>query len=493
MKPLVLVMLVALAVRAAAAWMIGPGAFGPDAAGAAAAVDLGGHPYPFHPWLIGLVGDPRVLNVVAGSLTAGAAAWMGRQIDAGPWGPGLLAACAPLLVYHSAIAGGDAAAVAVMAVGCAAAWSGQVLVGGVLAGLALGIKPIALPLLPLLFVAMPLNGGGTFLMLAVGLAVGLVPTFGTLEPLLDPRPGGGLLGTWWAANEGAFAQPGDWPRLLAGGWSLLWDVPLWAGHPFVGGLALLGAAWPGPNRRARVVAFVVAATCLLLTASILGDRLRWRYLAPASVGLTVLAGMGVHKLPALALAFLWPSLALASAVGTLRATEDSIPVPPLVPGAAGIDAVPLFEDASVCGATQLAVLAEQIAEEAPKQSEVIVVRLRDGREGDLTWPLTVARPDLTVTRFHAACCADRDDCSVALLAHAMEGATLVVPVEETGCQTELLGPAEQAIAEPLAAVGTALGIWRVLQTEGEGRDLDACEAMSRRSPQGQPLKPLGPR
>jgi len=488
MNGVLLVTVVALAVRAAAAWMLGPGAFGPDAAGAEAAVVLGGHPYPFHPWLLGLVGDARVLNVVAGSLTAGAAAWMGQKIDAGPWGPGLVVACAPLLVHHSAMAGGDAAAVAAMSVAVALAWNGQLLVGGCLAGLALGIKPLALPLLPLLFVAMPLRGGGTFLMLCIGLAIGLVPTFSTLAPLLDPHPNAGLLGSWWLANDGAFARPEDWPRLLRGGMALLWEVPVWAGHPFLGGLALLGAAWPGPNRRARVVAFLVAAISLWLTASLLGDRLRWRYLAPATVGLSVLAGMGLHRAPWAALGLLWPTAALVSSLGTLRAQEDQITAPPAIPFADRIDARPMFEDASVCGAAQLRVLADELAVTALQDSEVVVIRLRDGREGDLTWPLQAARPDLRITRFHAGCCGERTDCSVGLLAHVMDGATLVVPAEVTGCTTELLGPAEQEIARPLSAVGTARGIWRVLEVEGPASQQDACQAVQAPRPVSEPLR-----
>ena len=108
-----LVALVALFVRALAAWWIGPGPFGPDGPGALAAVELGAHPYPLHPLLIGWVGGPRLLSVLMGSLTAVCGGLLGRQLGLGILGPGLAVATAPLMLYPSALAGGDAAALGV--------------------------------------------------------------------------------------------------------------------------------------------------------------------------------------------------------------------------------------------------------------------------------------------------------------------------------------------------------------------------------------------
>ena len=99
----------ALVVRAAAAWWLGPGPFGPDGPGVEAAAVIGGHPYPLHPILAGLFGA-RAVSVMAGIVTVLACTALGQRWGRCFWGPGLTIACAPLLVYPSALAGGDALA-----------------------------------------------------------------------------------------------------------------------------------------------------------------------------------------------------------------------------------------------------------------------------------------------------------------------------------------------------------------------------------------------
>ncbi len=462
---------VALAVRVTAAWWLGPGPFGPDGPGAQAAATLGGHPYPLHPFLIGVFGA-RPLSILAGVVTVLAAAALGVRWGRCFWGPGLAAACAPLLVYPSALAGGDALAISLATLGLALAAGGRGLAGGVIAAASVWAKPIALPLLPLLLVTpAPWLAG-------VGAGATLIVGQGVLAPLLTPKPRAGILGSWWVSSDGVPPGPDAWVELCLAGVQRLWDLPHWTGHPVLGLLALAGVlAWQrGRMRRAQVA--VVAAVGLVLTAAVLGDVLRPRYLGAASVPLTVLAGIAVGRVAPLALGLLWPTAALITQVSALRAVEEELPQRPVVQSLA-VDAASEFRDAGVCGGTELRDLAAQLAQELPQGAEVVALRLRDGRQNDLLWPLQASRPDLRATVFHRGCCADLGPgaCAAGLRFHLEAGGVLVAPIPDGDCQTERLDPGEAVLLPaiaPLLGAGERFG-W--VQMPGTGRRDDACRAV----------------
>ena len=467
----------ALALRVLAAWWLGPGPLGPDGPGAEAAAVLGGHPYPLHPALIGLFGA-RPLSLVAGTLTVLGCAALGLRWGDRFWGPGLAAAAAPLLVYTSALAGGDALAMALATVGLALAASGRGLVGGFLAAASVWAKPITLPLLPLLLVTP--SAGLSLVSAGATLAVG----HEVLAPLLAPRAGGGLLGSWWASSGGLPPSVGQIRDLVLHAVGVLWDLPLWCGHPVIGGLAAVGVVLGGAGRGRRALALVVAMGATLAAATLLGDLLRPRYLGAASVPLTVLAGIALGRIAPAALVLALPTAALVSQVGALRATEEDLPLRPVL-GWPPVAAEAEFRDIGVCGATTLRTLAEELAEELPRGSEVVVLRLRDGRQNDLLWPLQAARPDLRTTVFHAGCClgAAPGVCAAALRFHLDLGGTLVAPLADTPCQTEQVDPGEAALLPALVPLlepqGTRYGIRRA---EGKGRKVGACEGVGGRPP-----------
>ena len=91
-------MLLAMVIRVVCSFLIGAGTFGPDGTGAEAAVQLGGHPNPILPLLIGFFGGGRGLSVFSGAVTAVACAKLGQRLGGNPWTCGLMGACAPLLV-----------------------------------------------------------------------------------------------------------------------------------------------------------------------------------------------------------------------------------------------------------------------------------------------------------------------------------------------------------------------------------------------------------
>ncbi len=465
---------IALVVRLAASWTLGPSPFGPDAPGAAAAAVLGGHPYPLHPWLIGLVGA-RPLSLAAGVLTVWACASLGESWGKAFWGPGLVAACAPLLVYPSALDGGDALAIALASSGLALAARRHGLVGGALAAASVWAKPLALPLVPLLlFTPAPVSAAA-----AAVATLGLSRTL--LAPLLWPKPRAGLLGSWWASSDGAPPPLGAWPELAWAGVERLWELPVWTGHPVLGLLALVGALAWAPGRRRRLGLWLAAAACLAGTAAVLGDVLRPRYLGAASVPLAVLAGIALRPVAPAALLLLWPTAALLTQVGAFRAAEEGLSPPPRVawpPVAADAE----FRDASVCGGLALRALAEELAAELPEGHEVIALRLRDGRQNDLLWPLQAHRPDLRATVFHAGCCQDLGPgaCAARLRFHLDQGATLVSPTPGAPCESEQVDPGEAPLAEAVAGWLGAGDRVAHLTVPGGGVARDACRAVGAR-------------
>jgi hypothetical protein len=418
--------------------------------------------------LIGLFGA-RVLSVLAGTLTVLACASLGERWGQCFWGPGLAAACAPLLVYPSALAGGDATAMAMATVGLALAAQGKGFAGGLCAAMSIWAKPIALPLLPLLLLT------PAPLLAALGAGLTLLFSRGLLAPLLAPMPRGGLLGTWWASSDGRFPSLGEWPSLLVAGFERLWELPTWTGHPVLGLLALVGVLALRRDRLGRAMIGTAAAVCLLLTATVLGDVLRPRYLGAASVPLTILAGIGIARVAPVALALLWPTAALITQVAAVRALEEDL-VHRGVVAVPSVAAEAEFRDAGICGGTALKQLADRLAIELPQGAEVVALRLRDGRQNDLLWPLQAARPDLRTTVFHAGCCGDLSPgvCIAALRFHLVQGGTLVAPVLDHGCTTEVVDPGEASLIPALSAMLTPGDRYGIYQAPGNGTRADAC-------------------
>jgi len=382
----------ALALRLGAAWALGGGApFGPDGTGVEAAVHLGGHLYPAHVGLVALVGSAQHLSVFSGSLSCLLLWAWGRRVGLGGAG-GWLMATLPLAVYTSALSAGDAPALLVVLVGALLATGpGWVLplLGGALALASVAVKPVALPALVLLL-ARPRA--------LVGLLLALGPALRWLAPLLQPRPDAGLLGSWWVAGQGrppsSLAAAG---ALLQGGLSALVHAPAWTLAPLLL-LALSAVVAPLPRAtRAFAVASLLAA---LAVAAAFGPHLEPRYLAAAVVAALPACGSRLPRplVLLLALVGLGASAAVISQVGAERAARDpqaEVPALPVLPWPE-VDARALFDEASTDGATALRQAAARLATELPAGATVRVRCRAHGREGELTWPLRVARPDLRI-------------------------------------------------------------------------------------------------
>jgi hypothetical protein len=381
---------------------------------------------------------------------ASALAFVAPRLGGSAVGVGLAVACAPLLVEIGALSGGDAPALALAAVGWAAALSGRRLVGGVLAGLSLGVKPTALALWPVVAVA-----GGPLGVL--GLALGAAPFAQALRPLVTPRPGGGLLGSWWRSSGGAPPRPDQLGELLSQGSNALIGLPAWTFVWPTVALALLGACWPGEERRRRVLSFTAALAALIGVSLLLGDQLRVRYLVAPVLALVALSGRfaGVHGL-GLALA-----AAALSQLGAVRAAEEGRSPSPVVPWP-DTQAEARFVDHGLCGAPELATMAAELAVALPPGSTLAVLRLRDGREGELVWPLLALRPDLRIERVHGGCCPNTGEtgaveaCAAALM---LRPVPIVFPARPERCLTPVVDPNERALAAALAALYDGVGVY----------------------------------
>lgn len=388
---------VALLLRLLAAWALGEGApFGPDGTGAEAAVHLGGHLYDLHIWLIAAVGSARTLSILSSSLSCLLLWVIGRQTGLGGGG-GWLFAVLPPGVYTGALSAGDAPALAMLLLGVAIATAPSriaAVVGGAIAATSIAIKPIALPAAALLLLR-PLS------LLGFGLA--LLPLRGWLQPLIAPRPHSGLLGSWWQASGGQPpVMPDDWLRLLVDGAWALASAPAWTLAPLLL-LPLLTAALH--RKRLPVWTHFFSGVPLLAGLSIamaFGDRLEPRYLAAVvAIALPWVGRLLPGRwlvLPVLLL--LWPTAAVITQVSAERATRDPQAQVPALPVVAvpAVDAAALFDEASTDDATALRALAAELAESLPPGATLRVRRRPHGREGELLWPLQVARPDLRIER-----------------------------------------------------------------------------------------------
>lgn len=385
----------AAVLRVGAAWGLGDGApFGPDGTGVEAAVHLGGHLYPLHVELIRWVGSARTVSVVAGTLTVPLLYLVGhrsRLTGAGAW----LAAALPLAVYTSALSAGDAPALFVVVLGAWLATYGRIgaVLGGGLAMASVAVKPIAAPALALLLLQ-PLA--------LVGAAATLPFTADWLRPLWAPRDRSGLLGSWWPELGNAVpADPPDLAHLLSSGAGHLMSQELWVGVGLAA-VALVGALFPPPRGAADVgtfnrLAVLPFALLLLGIAGAFGDRVSPRYFAAVLVPMTLWAGLLVPRPVALTLVL--PTLALISQVGLYRQDMDrGAQVPPLpLLDLPPVDARELFDESSTRDATRMREEAAELARDLPQGATLRVSRRPHGREGELVWPLRVARPDVRIT------------------------------------------------------------------------------------------------
>ena len=384
----------AFTLRFGAAWALGEGApFGPDGTGAEAAVHLGNHLYPLHIEGIRRVGDARTLSLLTGTATIPLLYLVGhrnRLTGAGAW----LAAAFPLAVYPSALSAGDAPALFVVVLGALLATFGRggALVGGAVAMASVAVKPIAAPALALLLLQ-PLS--------LVGAAATLPVTAEWLQPLWAPRDRAGLLGSWWPELGNALpTAPADFARVLSSGVAHLVDQGVWVGA-WLAPVALVGALFPPPKGAPDVGTGnrVVVLVFLFLLAGIagaFGDRVSPRYFAAVLVPLTLWAGLMVPR--PLAAILLVPTLALVTQVALYRDDMDrgaDVPELPLLDLPA-VDARVLFDESSTRDATRMREEAARMARELPQGATVRVDRRPHGREGELAWPLRVARPDVRI-------------------------------------------------------------------------------------------------
>jgi len=391
---LVLLTVFAFALRLGAAWALGEGApFGPDGTGAEAAVHLGGHLYPLHIEGIRVAGDARTLSMVTGTLTIPLLYLVGhrnRLTGAGAW----LAAALPIAVYSSALSAGDAPALFVVVLGALLATFGRVgaVLGGAVAMACVAVKPIAAPAL-LLLLLHPLA--------LLGAAATLPWTAAWLEPFWAPRDRAGLLGSWWPELGNALpTTPPDLAHILTNGASHIVDQGVWVGAWLVP-LALIASMFPPPKGAPDVgtlnrVAVIPFFFVLLVIAGAFGDRVSPRYFQAVLVPVVLWAGLVVPR--PLAFVLLIPTFALVTQVGIYRDEIDrgaDVPELPLL-DIPQVDARLLFDESSTRDATRMREEAAELARELPQGATYRISRRPHGREGELTWPLRVARPDVRI-------------------------------------------------------------------------------------------------
>ena len=380
--------------RWAAAWGLGEGApFGPDGTGAEAAVHLGQHLYPLHIEGIRLFGDARTLSLWTGTLTVPLLYLVGhrnRLTGHGAW----LVAAYPLAVYPSALSAGDAPALFLVALGAYVAtlgWGGA-LAGGALAMASVAVKPIAAPALALLLLR-PLS--------IVGALATLPITAQWLEPLWAPRERSGLLGSWWPQLGNALpTEPADFIGVLSNGAAQLASESVWIGW-ILAPIGLLGALFPSPRGNLDVgahnrLAVLPLVLMLIGIAGAFGDRLSPRYYAAALIPISLWAGLVVPR--PLSLVLVVPTVALISQVGVYRAEMDrgaTVPELPLL-DIPRVDPRLLFDESSTRDATLMRLEAARLVETLPPDARYEIRRRPHGREGELTWPLRVARPDVRI-------------------------------------------------------------------------------------------------
>jgi hypothetical protein len=388
------------------------------------------------------------------------------------------------------MAGGDAPAIALAASGVALAWWQKPLFGGLVAGLSLGVKAIAVPLWLLLPAGLIWSTQKVrfALFLFLGLLPGLFFFQDALAPLLRPRPNAGLLGSWWLATEGQFPGIASLPGMGWQAFKQLSFLPTWTGHPFLGALAIWACI--RSKDKALWIILLLSMTAMFLTVMPMGESSRIRYLGPASVGITVLTGVALQDRKWAALLFLWPSLAFVSELGQLRSQEEGLNPRPTVPFLGHIDAEPSFEEGGICGGNELREMARQLAQKLPQNSEVAAIRLRDGREQELFWKLRELRPDLVLTSLQSSCCMTQalPTCANRIRTHLRnQRGALVLPLLPESCKTHLASPSELELAIAFGLNPSAGQRFRLQTWPGESSPTSTKNACKAADPAISPL------
>jgi hypothetical protein len=252
-------------------------------------------------------------------------------------------------------------------------------------------------------------------------------------------------------------------------------------------------------------------------AALLGARLVPRYLAGATLGWVLLAGMAltpsVFRVPPVRPMGPWrlmlgplplslgvtllamASLRLWEGMATLRVQEEGTAPPRGMIGGWPESWAPTeaYQDSSVCGALELERLAGDLAEHLPRSGTVVALPLRDGRAWHLFGPLAVARPDLHLVALTAGCCPAGPEACAAALPGALAvsgGGALVVPLLPEGrCTTGAvpagLAPWQQALRPLVVRERVWFGTLEVDPMTGAA---ELCAALGGRLPE-EPARP----
>lgn len=316
-------------------------------------------------------------------------------------------------------------------------WLALSLLGGVILGIAISLKDLALPLLALLGAGLALAGrplwqAATAVVLSGATTFGFWKWLGSGELHERARPGEITVDTVTDGVVRLFTMPS---KGLAEG---LFEYMAIA--------SIAAAVIPGPNWRRRAAVGLAGSLVLVAISTALGDRVRPRYLSAGSlaaiVAIGALAAAAMQALarhyrpmqwlvPASLVALILPdTLAYLDAwdakrherIGSARA---AIPVPgsPYITRYTMITDH-LIRDLTAAGATELVDLAD--AHEGP----LAIVRLRDVRERHLTYAADQAGLVATVLTARKCCDPGQQTCGGDILSELdASGTTLLLPTE----------------------------------------------------------------
>jgi len=451
-KEIASILMLALLIRGAATLGVGVGFFGDGGITNEAARQLGGAEFPLITKWLALAGGGRALSVMAGAMMAVAAGQMGLALGSTRRGAGFLAACAPLLVLTGAVASSQAICIAVASAGVALAWAGIPLWGAFVAGASLWTGFGGIPLFPLILLGPVINReahslarGFTRLFAGIILSVGV--TICGLFPWITPTTET-LLSPLQSLSGLSFGDLVDSLRALI-------FMPTWTGHPIIGALALTAVLTTTKERRLeRTLVLIFSGASLVISHAVLtatSTGTVTHLLAPASFGLTVLAGCTIAKTYGLSLLALWPGLAVASQVGAYRAVEEDNSTRPSIPWPGSFDVRSFFEDGSICGQVELHNIGKELIGVADEGSTIIAIKLRDNREVELFVPLKLERSDVELISFSIDDCSEMtvEQCSEMLLEESAQGATLIAPLSSARCDSTIASPGERLLSQEL--------------------------------------------
>jgi hypothetical protein len=428
----------------------------------------------------GPVGAVRVL-MLASSLLGLAGAMLAAGAVAGRRGAlvaGLLVAAWSLHAQQALLLGMDAPAaglawlgVGLAFAGCRMGWRGLpvALVGGLLASIGAGLKPVALPPVVLLALVPFLHGRSWRRALAFVAAVALAAW------------GGQLLLVGAATSSPAVDAGAPGLAALTQGLQRFLELRRNAPDGALGELALLGLACalvPGPRWWARALLITMGLLALALACHTLGDLLRVRFLVPSALGLLVVAGAGLGR--ASELRWLrWPTWGLVALI-TAMLTMDSLafhhawsqtrgPVvgtaPARLPPAPAAwqrryQGLIFDESLSTPGAVELM----RLATEAPAPG-VATIMLQDGREAHVQAAAALSGRPSTLLDPQRCCLADEPlgRCTLRVMSELDKAGALAIMLPPGGNVARI---PREAYAFTVQLQSMALGQQR-LQSQGQ--------------------------